>query len=81
MIVRLTERVPRRSFSRDTRWLPWSWIAFDDANQLLATGRDRATRMECLADIHLLFGPAAEVALVEEGAPEWPMRRAESARR
>ena len=79
VIVRLTERAPRLAFRHVPRWLPWSWIAFDDANDLLASGRDRATRSECVADVHLLFGSGAEVALLEEGAPAWPLRRAVSA--
>lgn len=79
MTVRLTERAPRLAFRHDPRWLPWSWIAFDASNDLLATGRDRATRAECLSDVHLLFGSGAEVALVEHGAPARPLRRAVSA--
>lgn len=77
--VRLTQRSPRSAFRHDSRWLPWSWIAFDDGNELLATGRDRATRSECLDDIHLVFGLRAEVILVEEGAPGWPLRRSATA--
>ncbi len=77
--VRLIERTPRLAFRHDPRWLPWSWIAFDQANQLLATGRDRATRAECLSDVNLLFGSGAEVAVVEKGAPARPLRRAVTA--
>ncbi len=32
--------------------------------------------MECLTDIHSLFGPGVEVVLLEEGVPTWPLRRA-----
>lgn len=74
--VRLTERTARRAFRDDPRWLPWSWIAFDEGDALLASGRDRSTRGECLNDIYVLFGVGADVALVESGAPAWPLRRA-----
>lgn len=74
--VRLNERRAGVAFRHDARWLPWSWVAFDHANDLLAAGRDRATRSECLADIHALFGTQAAVTLVEDGAPPSPLRRA-----
>lgn len=65
------------------RVYPWTWLAYDERDHLLATGRDRATREEILADIASLFGTRTDVVLVDAeraGFPEpWPLRRAVTA--
>jgi len=81
--VKLIHTPPPLAFRHDSRWMPWSWVAFTKADDLLATGRDRHTREEALADINALFGACSDVVLVESdargylGSPEpWPIRTA-----
>lgn len=76
-VVKAPAGQPWRS---DARWLPWRWLAFSRNTKggqvLLAESRFHATRDECLADIHMLFGVDADVEVSEDGAPPWPLRTA-----
>lgn len=67
----------RRAYGR---WLAFSWIAAY-SGKVIATGVDRATRQETLHDVNMLFGglPNVDVVVVEEGAPDWPLRKAVTA--
>lgn len=75
--VRITEARRGDAARAVGHYLPWTWVAYE-GGELLATGRDRLTEAETRADVLALFR-GADVVVVQDGAPDWPLRQAVTA--